>query len=140
MCKLALKQRLSVLGEADDQVVIVRGGVIQGGLVAAHLTTLQASVQDDPAFFGVVFDTHRFHVALAGIGPVSRLDVHMKAVQAAWTVVAHAAILQGRHFEATVGTGEALIGALDCKFTSHGQQTVLSGVGPAQVREPPQHP
>lgn len=140
MCKPPLKQRLSVLGESDNQIVIVRSGVIQSGLVAAHLTTLQAFVKDDPAFFGVVFHTHRFHFALAGVGPVSRLEVHMEAVQAARAMVSHAAILQGRHLEATVGTGEALIGALNRKSASHGQQMVLSGVGPAQVREPPQHP
>ena len=96
-------------GEADEQPNAVRlGFCFVGGSVAVDFSAFGALVQNHVTLFGIGFYSDGLHLPAAGVGTVSRIDVHVERPEAEGAMVA-GGIAQRKHLLAAMGTNKSVV-------------------------------
>ena len=95
--------------QANEQTMVVGLDFrVERGAVAADLSALCATVNDDKATARVGFGADRFHLAAAGVCAVAGIDVEVDRREAERAVVARREP-QGQDFSAADGAYEAVV-------------------------------
>ena len=96
-------------GQFNDQIDVIglNFGFV-GGFISADLAAFFTTVDDDISFFGIGFCFDRAKDTAAGVGTVTRIDVHVKRAKTSRTMVT-GGISQGLDLQAAIFTNERIV-------------------------------
>jgi len=79
---------LTAVTEIQYFLIIIRSeGIVKESNIASFCPAKSAAEEQDKAFFTSEFIANRFKQALAAVGPITRINIHMFAMQAVGTMI-----------------------------------------------------